>query len=153
MKKAQTEILGLVVIVILIIFALILYVMFSSQPEQTTNIKENVVLFNTLNAILKHNPICNQGTLSKSFYRIISDCTTSTQSPCPAIASCQEYVKNQLKQALDATLSPKTQYKMIIDYPESEDIVIETPEFAQCTKIMADNYPISNFVAKLSICA
>ena len=153
MKKAQTEIIGLVVIVILIIFALVIYMKFSSQTKPETNIKQNILVHNTLNAILKTNPVCAQKTLSKSLYRVISDCTTSDQSPCPTSTSCTDYVEKQLKSALEATLSQKTQYKLVIDYPEDENIVIKTQNFEKCQNIIADNYPISNFIAKLNICS
>ncbi len=153
MKKAQTEMLGLVVIVILIIFALVIYILFSAQSKPETNTKQSIIVYNTLNAILKLNPSCNQETLLKPMHRIISDCTKSTQSPCASSNSCWDYVKKQLKNALEATLGQKRQYQLVISGLEVEDIIIETQDFKKCQKIIVDNSQKGSFMAKLSICS
>jgi len=148
MKKAQTETIGLVAIVILVIFILIIYIMFSAQPKKTTTIKQNVVVHNLLNAILKINPSCGEEISNKQLYKIISKgCPTN---PCGTSDSCEIYVKEQLEEAVNAYLAG-TDYKLnklTISDPQIEI----NPEPDDCSKVIADEFPISDFVATLELC-
>lgn len=103
MKKAQMEIIGLVVIVTIVVVAVILFVRFSlldQQPHTSTSI-ESVEANNLLNALLK-TTICEI-----SVQDAIQECNQKiplcNQEPC-------SYTSDKIKEILGASIDEKTDY-------------------------------------------
>ncbi|MCX6711826.1 MAG: hypothetical protein NT139_02200 [Candidatus Woesearchaeota archaeon] len=124
MKKAQTEILGVVIIIALLLVFGIFYLKFSSNtstliPEMRTNIQTN----NLLQALLKIN--INNEPFDSLIYKCYSkkDCST---------------LNKELPKIISLSLNNETQYKFTISENNKAFFTL-----GSCSSGITANYPIS----------
>lgn len=105
MKKAQTEIIGLMVIVILFIFVGLIYVMFAGRGEQaplTREVTQAAKVQNMLDAFVQVTP-CFTEMPYKQMSEIISECCVDRE--CDKIIcgeDCQELITTTLDEMMGA---------------------------------------------------
>tara|TARA_B100000315_G_scaffold215748_1_gene215232 strand:+ start:25 stop:462 length:438 start_codon:yes stop_codon:yes gene_type:complete len=144
MKKAQTEIIGLVVIVILFIVIAVIFVKLSTAPKSKSVIKESVEVSNLLNAVVKLTP-CKEDKELSSLSDIIAEC--ENQQYCNE--NCKEYIEKQVNNVMSSALDKKKSYNMIIT--KRGDTFIEQGDCKGDT-VFADTIILPSFAAKLEIC-
>ncbi len=144
MKRAQADIIGLVVIVILFIIIAIVFLRLSTLPKTESTIKENIQVSNLLNAILKLTP-CKNITPLESLADIIEQCNNQ---PYCGISNCRDYIKTQVQSTLDNSLDRET-YKFTI-IKNSVNFI----DIGNCVGDVkfVDNAILPRFVAKLEVC-
>src|SRR3989338_3365265 len=99
MKRAQTEVLGLLVIVVLFIVILMFYLAFSMKSQQRTGIKESEQAKYISDAILKYTPEC-RNEVAKSIRDIILGCDFEANNKI-CNKPCKDLLKEESKKILD----------------------------------------------------
>lgn len=115
MKKAQAEIIGLLVIVILFVFAGLIYLMFAGKTEEpmTRDITQLGKAQQMLDAFMQITP-CYMTTPYEQMDKIIKDCYTSEGDICGQ--DCKELIKNTLKDLMEAyNQKQKYEFKIMED--------------------------------------
>ena len=124
MKKAQMEIMGLLVIVILIIVALLFFLTFDTQnagkkPESTEFSQEQ--LTGTFGStFLETTSTCE----NKIMREIVSDCAFSKEINCESMNSCEYINKTLEKIANETLLKAGINYTIKISTKNNDIIVI-----------------------------
>ena len=127
MKKAQLEMFGLVIIVILIALILVFFIRFSlmGKGSEMPSAKLAIQASNLLNAILK----ANLG--DKTIMDVVSDC-------CNDVADSCNTANIEIKKIIDYSLED-LEYSIKV---EGCTININSDDFDKCTETKAANYPI-----------
>ncbi len=102
MRKAQTEIIGLVIIVILIALGMLFALQFAiKKPSagKTQAVKESTLAANFLNALLSTTTECNK----RSIKELLQDCAVFGAINCGAESSCS-YAHKAVSEIIDSTL-------------------------------------------------
>lgn len=123
--KAQMEIMGLAIIVILITIGM-LFAIGMLNPRPPPKGPETKALANSfLNTFLGTTTECKGST----FRVLVQDCAQSLAIPCPGMNSC-EYIETKLDEFLDQTLveMQKTHHIFFSGGPRIEDISLGDPE-------------------------
>ena len=119
MAKGQTEIMGLIVIVVLVTLGMFFMVSFQSQekqPDIKTNYQDDQLASNFLLTFLKTNSDCRNYNMED----LIQDCATDQVITCRGLDSCQ-YINITSEYLLNETLETwGKRYRFEVD-----DIVIE----------------------------
>lgn len=119
MKKAQTEIIGLVVIVTIIIIAVVLFIRLSvlkPTSHSSTSI-ESIEANNMLNALLKTS-VCDI-SIQEAIQQCSQKINICDQEPCA-------YTVEKIKEILQASLDEKTDYSFIALADSNPIIKIES---------------------------
>ncbi len=100
--KAQSEIMGLAIIMILIAMGILFAIVFftGSSDKGFTQIAEQELVSNTLNSILQTTTECEGQTVEL----LIKDCEGGNQFSCGATGSSCDYVKTEIKTMLTKVL-------------------------------------------------
>lgn len=121
-KRAQIEMVGLVVIVLLIVMGIIFFLKFSIQNKQSPLEKstiESIEANNLLNALLKAT-VCDKEKISVE--QAIEQCKQNIeicdQSPC-------KFTKTKIEEIFKSSLDEKTTYTIEILADNKQLIVIE----------------------------
>ena len=119
MKKAQMEIVGLVVIVIIILLALVFFIKFSlSAPSSSqASAVESIEANNLLNALLK-TTICEDISVEEGMKECKQKSNICNQEAC-------KFTKEKIQEIMQASLDEKTTYSLKIQADESSLIEIE----------------------------
>lgn len=107
MKKSQTEIMGLAVIVVLLVLAMLFVVkiVFIDRPSEVRRIYTfDKLAANTLDALLKTNTGCEGIDIAS----LLKDCSGEKVVQCDAVDSCA-YVDAAIRNILEATITPLNQ--------------------------------------------
>lgn len=102
MKKAQMEIFGLVIIVLLVsigMFFVIRFVVFGEEEQTLKGYTQTQSAANFLSALRRTTTGCD----SLSIEQLIQTCATNSQRLCDNIPVC-DYTENQVQYLLDNTL-------------------------------------------------
>lgn len=143
-KKAQQEIVGLMVIVIILVFAVLFFLMLSSKTPELPSLKDVAEATSTLNIISKVN-LCPEVTLEEAVKLCSQNLNTCNKNAC-------ELVKEESTKMLKLILKPKEAFKMSITKDESSIL-----EFGSCigdTIVTSRKIPMELSVIdlKLSLC-
>lgn len=153
MRKGQTEIIGLVVIVLLLVVIGTLFVVFSSKTETNPNqeIRESMEVNNFLSSIMQFTP-CLEDEKRNSMLDIIKKCY-SNEITDYCNEPCDSYVKNVADDILKNEIDKGTYVFRVID-PEKNDFL----KVGNCTgsKVDVGRYPIqvgvSGVIVELKEC-
>ncbi|MBI2667155.1 hypothetical protein HYX17_00105 [Candidatus Woesearchaeota archaeon] len=145
MKKAQADIIGLVVIVILFIIIAVVFLRLSTLPKSDSVVKENIKVSNLLNAMLKLTP-CNNIKPLESLADIIDRCNNQ---PYCGSSNCRDYIKTQIENIAMKSFDRET-YKFTIT--KNGIIFLNTGNCLGNTKFV-DNTITPRFTAKLEVCS
>jgi hypothetical protein len=130
MSKAQMEIFGLVIIVILLAIGLLfaIIILTKTPTREVERVKESVQAANFLNTIMGTTSTCGKRTVRE----LIQDCAVASKdwvgaAPCDGLNTCS-LAKTMIKNMLNQTLSKwGKDYKFYMNGTEAvEQIVIET---------------------------
>ncbi|MBW2968929.1 hypothetical protein KY304_00450 [Candidatus Woesearchaeota archaeon] len=102
-NKAQMEILGLAIVVVLISLALLFAVQFfllKPVSDEVKPAKESVVAANFLSSCLGTTTFCHGRTVKE----LLQDCALSGALSCPGDINSCLYVKQEIEKMLDASL-------------------------------------------------
>lgn len=144
-RKAQIEMIGLLVIVILFIFIGIFAIRFALRPESTivAEMRTNIMVNNMLNAIIKTNTQFN-----KDISELIVDCYNTDANACT-------FVKQEIPKIIELSLGKQQNYEFSVfaNKEEFEELSIKKGSCkygntADYTK-RAENV---NFEIKLKLC-
>ncbi len=152
-KKAQMEILGIAVVILIIIVGLLLMIMLISPFEQRSvivDVARTEMGANTLNTLLKTNTGCRQMTVSE----LITDCVDGPNADCSGADSC-EYAKTITAFILKQTLTAwrvDYQYNVLVpsgaDFEAKPEMNIQT---RQCTQKDHFEQPIPTHVSMVKV--
>src|SRR3989344_1612974 len=110
MRKGQTEIIGLVVVIILLIVIGFIYLSFSLMPKQDSAvIRKGVEVSNMLNAILKYTP---DGCSGDSVNDIIVDCRSNL--PVCGDLNCNSFLATQIRDIIITLIDGRTTYEFAV---------------------------------------
>lgn len=137
MKKAQTEMVGLLVIVILLIFIAVIYIRLTKIPGEKDVIRQNVIVTNLLNSIMKYS--CNNGQ--------IEDLVSSRNAECNNAP-----LKGVISRIITLSLGHEM-YKFTVDERDNTKLEITGLEFDNCGDKFVDTYFKPRFTAVLEICS
>lgn len=123
MKKSQTEIMGLAIVVILIILGMTFFIKFKLNVEPVDYRKPflySQIASNTLNTLLKSTSAdCN----GLSITELLQDCSHGNSIFCGSMSSC-EYVEETTDEILNKTLGEwKMEYEFVVYKQKSEPII------------------------------
>ncbi|MBI2130131.1 hypothetical protein HYX19_04700 [Candidatus Woesearchaeota archaeon] len=143
MKKAQTEILGLLVIVILFIILGVVYLRFSGSPtsEQPT-IRQNIEVVNLVNAIRKFTPDTTTRPPT-SIRDQIRNCNDE---------SCRQNTNQEIRRILDAAVDKKTTYSFVIKKDNQEWPKVESSGGCIGNLQYVYNSPDPKYTITLKLC-
>lgn len=150
MKKGQTEIFGLIVIVILIVLILGFVILFAlgSIGHDSNDIRKNLQAHKMADAILQYTPAC-PNEAQKDMRKIIKDCdfTANTQI-CGK--PCVDLITSESKSIIDSVhaVQPTIQYGLTLEKAG------KTLTIAQCTSdtIITDRTPDPAFSLTVQLC-
>lgn len=148
MKKAQTEIMGLVVIFMLFIFIGLIYLKFSGTPkeEPMATSRMNLEGANMVTALMRHT-VCEDN----SFRDALELCTEGNQPVC-GMPSC-DAVKTTAETAVKAIMGNNTYQFTILAAGEE---LAKTPENApKCERTTVNTYNntlVKDVAVKMLIC-
>ncbi|QQG38464.1 MAG: hypothetical protein HYS32_02545 [Candidatus Woesearchaeota archaeon] len=119
MKKAQMEIVGLVVIVLIILLAAIFFVRFAllSHSSSKTSSIESIEANNLLNALLR-TTICEDLSVEDAIKECKQRSNICNEEAC-------KHTKTKIEEIMEASLDEKTTYSIDIDADEVPLINIE----------------------------
>lgn len=137
MKKAQTEMVGLLVIVILLIFIAVIYIRLTSIPGERDVIRQNVMVTNLLNSIMKYS--CSNGQ--------IEDLVSSRNAEC-GITPLEGVISRIITLSLGHEM-----YRFTVDKRDDAKLEITGLEFDNCGDKFVDTYFKPRFTAVLEICS
>jgi|TARA_B100001971_G_C18050546_1_gene462611 hypothetical protein len=143
MKKAQADIIGLVVIVILFIIIAVVFLRLSTLQDTDSVIKENIQVSNLLNAMMKLTP-CKSIQPLKSLSDIIDEC--DGQQYCGE--NCKDYIKTQIERTANNALEKET---FSLSITKNGNTFINVGSCIGSTKFV-DKAITPRFVAKLEVC-
>ena len=118
MRRGQAEILGLVVVVLILVFALIFFVKFkgSDTDDESKLIRFNLRANSALNALMKVHTITPEGARMQ-MKDFVEDCVSvfdpATDSPASLPNGCNE-VKDDLGFQLDIIFSDSKDYQLVV---------------------------------------
>ena len=146
MKKAQMEVIGLVIIVILVFVGILMFVRFVVlAPETSQKTIESLEANNLLSALLKTTTSCNSLSVLDAIKECQQKTTICNQDACI-------YTKDKIQDIMQASLDVKTDYKL-------EVLTNNNPLFAMgdCEKgIASAPYSIPSkgitYTIKLKLC-
>ena len=150
MKKGQTEVFGLIVIVILIVLILGFVILFAigGIGNDSNTVRKNLQAHKMADALLQYTPPC-PNEVQKDLRKIIKECdfTTNTQI-CGQ--PCTDLITKESKNIIDSihAVQPTLQYGLTIEKgPKNLQI-------AQCTSdnILTDRTPDPAFTLTVSLC-
>lgn len=101
-SKAQMEILGLAIVVVLISLALLFAVQFfllKPSSETTKPVKESFLASNFLNSCLGASTVC----YSRNIKELLQDCAIGGVLSCPGDINSCLYAKQEIKKMLDSS--------------------------------------------------
>jgi hypothetical protein len=160
MRKAQTEIIGVMVIVIILVIAGIFMIKMrmSSQTVPSSSYLDPELSQGFLNALLETNT-----DLSMPVKTIIVSCYENTHYRCrrTSTGNCCEYARRLMSNALQATLGEwNRNYLLTVKGPNGLPIISNIPENSKCTQFTemeepgTRSLPTSNgdIELKLEIC-
>ncbi len=143
MKKAQTDMIGLAIIVFLLVFILLIYLVFSSQIKPKTSIKESTITNNLLNALLDLTPECNP---SRSIHKILNQ-YPNEYCDMPI----NEFLNKELSNALKASAPKQYGYKLTIT-KNNQEIIKISENCENKPSELVDNQQLLRYNAKLVLC-
>ena len=150
-RKGQTEIMGLIVIVVLFMVILMVYVSFSLKPKEEKTLKQQIQADYMLDAILKYTPEC--GDVVKSMRDIIKECDfESNQEVCGR--PCMDLLKEESKNIVELNKETK-KYGYDLYIKKTKNNAEKRIEISKCSSDvkMADNQPIFGGASvNLAIC-
>jgi len=123
MKKGQTEIIGLMVIVILFIFVGLIYIMFAGKEDTgslTRDVTQSVKVQNMLDSYTQFTP-CYTELPYPQMREVIMDCYTSGEKTCGE--DCETLITETLDDMIKA-YSSSQEYQFIIRDPKKEEFII-----------------------------
>lgn len=124
--KAQMEIMGLTIVVILITLGVLFGVTVMRKPSSDIEqeFQQKTIATAYLDSILGTNTLCHKAT----FRELIQDCAQGAQIRCDSGRSC-EYVVEKMKEVFDKTFElRKTKYNLVVEGPgDTPDIGTNTP--------------------------
>ena len=137
MKKAQTEVIGLLVIVILFIVIFFFYISFSGQNNDNRELRQSVESSYFLRAMMFYTPV----NCDKQIKEIIEDCRTGN-----VICSmdCKELLDKEIGNILDKL---DRDYRFSIKAQE-----YEYNRLGSCNTGIADSFNTRNIEAKILMC-
>ena len=142
MKKAQMEIMGLAIIVILLVLGMLFVIGVVIQPS--TDIRASYtyekLASNSLNALLKTSTDCRDLSIKD----LLKDCGGDRNIYCGSENSCT-YVENSIYTILEDTITPlNKKYNLIstIDIPVTTQIVSVNTSACNRERKAADPFPI-----------
>lgn len=146
MKKAQTEVIGLIVIVVLFILIGFFFLIFSSGDDSTNReIRQSAEVTNLLTSIMRLTP-CQTEIPPLSMEDIIKNCHTSNLEYCGF--DCKAYIEKVLEDSIKA-YNPSLSYEFKIN-----DFISTSP--CSSSQVLVDHYTIrigsTNLVSELKIC-
>jgi len=122
MKKAQTEIIGLMVIVILFIFGGMIYIMFAGKGETgslTRDVTQVGKVQNMQDTFMQITP-CYAEKPVEQMSDLIKKCYTGTETICGI--ECKEYITDTLNSLIKA-YNPKQDYIFSVKGPNDEEFI------------------------------
>jgi len=144
MKKAQADMIGLVVIVILFIIIAIVFLRLSTLEDSESIIKENIEVSNLLNAIMKLTP-CNNIKPLDSLADVIDNCNNQ---PYCGESNCKDYIKKQVDNAASSSFDKESYSFTII---RNGAVFLNTGSCVGNTKFV-DTAIMPKFTARLEVC-
>jgi|TARA_Y100000310_G_scaffold110378_1_gene108766 hypothetical protein len=144
MRRAQADIIGLVVIVILFIIIAVVFLRLSTLQDTDSVIRENIQVSNLLNAMMKLTP-CKTIQPLQSLSDIIDECDHQQQY-CGE--DCKDYIKTQIESTANNALDKETYSLSII---KNSNTFINVGSCIGSTKFV-DKAITPRFVAKLEVC-
>lgn len=111
MKKAQTELIGLAIIIVIIIFVALLYFRFSSSPGSTNNIdlNYNSQAFNLILSLMR-TTVANS---TISMQDLLERCYEDPTSTLNALTTC-DLAEQEIIKIMNSTLVPPQTYNLAV---------------------------------------
>lgn len=151
MKKGQTEILGLLVIVILavIIIGLVIAFVVGGTGKDRDTLRKNLQTTKMSDAILQYTPEC-PGEVTKDLRKIIKDCDFTTNNQICG-QSCKELISTESKNIMRSVESKQPLLTYGLSIKKGENVLA----VSECTgnTILADNYNDPAFTLLLKQCS
>ena len=126
MKKGQTEIIGLMVIVILFIFGGMIYIMFAGKTDEgsiTRDITQSTKVQNMLDAFIQITP-CHTKIPFDQMDKIIKNCYISEGKDLICGIECKKLIEDTLETMIKEYNSKQKYYFKILDKKSEEFIKI-----------------------------
>lgn len=123
-KKAQTEIIGLMVIVILFVFVGLIYIMFAGKGDQgrlTEDVTQTGKVQNMLDAFVQLTP-CYEKTPFDQMDEIIKECYTSAGTDIVCEKNCKTFITDTLDELMKA-YNDKQSYEFYILEPDKTEFI------------------------------
>ncbi len=150
MKKGQTEVFGLIVIVILIVLILGFVIMFAigGIGNDNNTVRKNLQAHKMADAILQYTPPC-PNEVQKDMRKIIKECDFATNTQICG-KPCTDLLTTETKNIIDSihAVQPTIQYGATIEKGQ------KTLQIAQCASdtIITDKTPDPAFTFTISLC-
>lgn len=150
-KKAQAEMLGLLVIIILIVVVIGIFIAFSisSTGKDKDTLRKNLQTTKMSDAVLQYTPNC-PGEVQKDMRKIIKDCNLEENN---AICGqpCKELITTEIKNIIRSieAQQPSLTYGINIT-KESQTLAIQG---CQGATVITDNYQDPSFALLLIQCS
>lgn len=149
-QKGQTEIIGLMVIVILFIVILMFYIAVKLRPEIKTPLKESVQSSYMLNAILLYMPDCGSES-AKLIKEIIQRCDFDANNNICG-KPCKKLIEDNAKNIINLA-NNKYGYNFEITKRDKKVLSYNTRCDAKTITKISNNQPISGgVIVNLDIC-
>lgn len=145
MRKGQAELLGLVMIVILLIFALLFFVKIKQDDQTSVTLRSSFRANNLLNAIMNVNlnDLANQ-----ELKQLLKNCADRPSNDCPI-------VEPYLEDIFEKTLLPNEKYEFDIKRYDNGPIVLHVNKRGDCEEGVAAS-PVflpNGYVFQLKLCS
>ncbi len=142
MKKAQTEILGLLVIVILFIVLGFIFLKFSSSTKTQPTIRQNIEVVNLVNAIRKFtpDPTTRPPTSMRDYIR---NCDSQ---------QCKDRITQNIREIMNNALDKKTTYSFVIKKNNQEWLSIISQNGCAGSTQYVYNSPDPKYTIMLKLC-
>jgi hypothetical protein len=147
MKKAQTEIIGLMVIVILFIIIGTVFIAFTfRRSPENIEIRQSTKVTNLMNAIMKYTP-CETDPKKESIEGIIRICDDNDYCSMP----CKTYLEKEIKSILEKSLDGTQKFRFIVN--KNKAVFLEIQGDKPCEgDLISDSFISYAFNAKLELC-
>ena len=144
MRKGQTEVIGLLVIVILFIIIFFIFLAFSSKDEGERELRQSLESSNSLRAMMFYTPKDTDGNLcGKQIREIIEECR---ENKIICGVNCKEFLDEEINNSLEASMDKTYSFSL-----DSEHYRFARTE-GNCNLGVADSYKTRGLEALMRIC-
>lgn len=143
MRKGQTEIIGLLVIVVLFVIIFFLFLAFSGKNGDEMELRQSLESSNFLTAMMFYTPNLDSGSCGKQIRDIIEECR---ENKIICEEDCKEFLDDEIRNILNAGMDKPYRFTLNSGYYRF------SMTKGNCNTGIVDSYKTRDLEAVIRIC-